>query len=132
MRKNPKIRKLARKIIGFCRDDEGRIVPEKMTEALAGLRANPPRDYRAILRSMAFLTEREIAGSTARVTSGAPLTEASLDKIRVEFSRIYGQTLSVDSSVESELIAGTRVQVGDDLYEISISGRLAAIGHPSR
>lgn len=132
MRKNLKARKFARRILDLCKDSEGKIVPGEVEKALSALRANPPRDHRAILRSLAFLAEREIAVSTARVTSGAPLAEASLEKIRTEFSRKYDRSLDVSTKVDERLLAGTCVQVGDDRYEISIPGRLATLGGTRR
>jgi len=132
MRKNPKARKFARRLLDICKDGDGRLVPAEVEKALAALRANPPRDYRAILRSLAFLAEREIAASTARVAAGAPLAEESLAKIESEFNRKYGRSLAVEKQVDPELLAGIRVQVGDDLYEISIPGRLAALGASRR
>ncbi len=132
MRKNPKARKFARRLLEICKDENGRLVPEEVETALAALRANPPRDYRDILRSLAFLAERETAASTARVTAGAALAEESLAKIETEFSRKYDRPLAVEKKVDPELLAGTRVQVGDDLYEISIPGRLADLGASRR
>lgn len=132
MRKNPKARKLARRILDLCRDGEGRIAPERVDEALEGLRRNPPRDYRALLRYLAFLASREIAAQTARVTAGTALSEESLRKIEAEFSRQYGRPLAVESRADPSLLAGARVQVGDDVYEISIPARLAALRQGAR
>ena len=115
------------RLLSLCRDDEGRLSPEKVGEVLATLRAKPPRNHREILHYLSFLAEREIAASTARVTSGAPLSAESVEQIRSQFSSKYGRSIAVDSHRDSAMIAGTRVQVGDDVFEISIPSRLAAI-----
>jgi hypothetical protein len=128
MRKNPKARKLAARILTLCKDGDGRIDPDKVAEALSALRSEPPRDHRAVLRYLAFLAEREIAASTARVSSGAELSQESLRRIETEFSRRYGRKLGVETRTDPSLIAGTRVQVGDDVHEISIPSRLGALG----
>ncbi|MGE9291339.1 MAG: F0F1 ATP synthase subunit delta, partial [Puniceicoccales bacterium] len=101
-------------------------------EVLSTLRANPPRDHRAILQYLSFLAEREIAASTARVVSGKALSADSIEKIRKSFSDKYGRSLAIENREDPSLIAGTRVQVGDDVYEISIPSRLAAISSASR
>ncbi len=127
MRKNLKARKLAKRILALCRDGEGRIAPERVGEALGALRANPPRQHRAVLRYLAVLAAREIAATTARVVSGTDLAEESLQKIEAGFSRKYDRPLAVESRTDPALLAGTRVQVGDDVYEISIPARLARL-----
>ncbi|MBC2600270.1 F0F1 ATP synthase subunit delta [Puniceicoccus vermicola] len=128
MRKNPRARKLATRLLAICRDDEGLLSADKVGEVLAALHAKPPRDYRDVLHYLAFLAEREIAASTARVTSGKALSESSIESIRSRFSAKYGRSITVENHEDPSMIAGTRVQVGDDVYEISIPSRLAAVG----
>jgi len=128
MRKNSRARKLAARLLALCRDDEGQLSPERIDEVLSALRAKPPRDHRAVLHYLSFLAEREIAASTARVVSGGDLSPETIAQIRDRFSQKYGRPIAVDSRRDPALIAGTRVQVGDDVYEISIPARLAAIG----
>ncbi len=130
-RKNPRARKLAVRLLSICRDDEGRLSEERMREVLETLRAKPPKDYRAVLHYLAFLAEREIAATTARVRSGGELSPESLDRIRDNFSGRYDCPLAVENRRDPSLIAGTRVQVGDDVFEISIPSRLADIGASS-
>lgn len=100
---------------------------DRITELLKTLRSKPPRDYRAVLHYLSFLAKREIAASTARVTSGSELSPESIEKIRSRFSDKYGRSIAVATSADPDLLAGTRVQVGDDVYEISIPARLAGI-----
>lgn len=127
MRKNLRARKLAGRLLILCRDEEGRISAERVDAVLAALRKNPPRDYRAVLQFLSFLAEREVAASTARVVSGKELSPDSIERIRSTFSEKYARSIDVENREDPSLIAGTRVQVGDDVYEISISSRLASI-----
>ncbi|MFP4353028.1 MAG: F0F1 ATP synthase subunit delta [Puniceicoccaceae bacterium] len=131
-RKNPRARKLAVRLLSICRDDSGRLSETRVREVLETLRAKPPADYRAVLHYLAFLAERELAATTARVRSGGDLSPESLGRIGETFSARYGRPLAVDHRRDPSLIAGTRVQVGDDVYEISIPSRLAGIGASSR
>tara|TARA_R100000027_G_scaffold27984_1_gene20251 strand:- start:5357 stop:5746 length:390 start_codon:yes stop_codon:yes gene_type:complete len=127
MRKNPRARKLANRLLSLCRDENGRISAERVDEVLQALRKNPPSDHRAVLQSLSFLVERDLAASTARVTSGGELSAESIEQIRTSFTQKYNRPIEVESKSDDSLIAGTRVQVGDDVYEISIPSRLASI-----
>ncbi len=128
MRKNPRARKLASRLLALCRDEQGVLSAERVSEVLDALRSKPPRDHREVLRSLAFLAERELALSTARITSGGELSPESVERIRSGFSDKYRRPLAATSRRDPSMIAGARVQVGDDVYEISIPARLAAIG----
>jgi len=132
MRKNPRARKLAVRLLALCRDGEGQLSPDRINEVLAALRVKPPRNHREVLHYLSFLAEREIAASTARVVSGGELSPQTIEQIRSRFSDKYGRTIAVDSRRDPSMIAGTRVQVGDDVYEISIPARLSAIAGADR
>ncbi|MEM0965405.1 MAG: F0F1 ATP synthase subunit delta [Verrucomicrobiota bacterium] len=131
MRKNPKARKIAARLLDYCRDEAGRLSAETTEGILASLREDPPSDYRDILRYLAFLAEREISSTTATVTVGASIGAESQELIRRSFSKEYGRELAVETSVDPSMIAGTKVQVGDDVFENSIPSRLAGLGNPS-
>jgi F-type H+-transporting ATPase subunit delta len=42
-------------------------------------------------------------------------------------TRKYGRTVKATARPNKELLAGVRVQVGDDIYESSVAGQLAAL-----
>ena len=86
-----------------------------------------PRGYLQTLSHFRRLVQLEQARHTAHVESATPLPADFQIRLREQLARIYGQGLSVVFSQNPALIGGLRIQVGSDVYNGSIQGRLAAL-----
>jgi F-type H+-transporting ATPase subunit delta len=126
MRPDRKIFAHAKKLLALSLQD-GVVSAERVEAVLSALRNQPPRNAKAILRAYAKLIKRAIAAQTAMVESAVPLDESALKSISQHFSQQYGRPIVAQSSENSALIAGLRVRIGDDLYDASITGRLARL-----
>ncbi|MFV0532392.1 MAG: F0F1 ATP synthase subunit delta [Cumulibacter sp.] len=62
--------------------------------------------------------------SVAVVTSPVVLTDEQERRLTSALSRIYGREVSVSIDVDPTILGGLRVQVGDDVIDGSIAGRL--------
>jgi len=62
----------------------------------------------------------------AHVTAAAELTDAQSDRLTEVLTRIYGHPVSVQLHVDSELLGGLSIAVGDEVIDGSIASRLAA------
>ena len=63
------------------------------------------------------------------LTSAQQLDADEADRLKDAFVARYGaKGARVTQSVDSRLIGGVRVQVGDDLFDQSVAGRLAGLG----
>ena len=60
----------------------------------------------------------------ATVTSTIPMSEADLDRVRTALSRLTGQTVSLETRVDAELIGGAQVQIGNVVLDSSIRSHL--------
>lgn len=62
--------------------------------------------------------------SVAIVKSPTALTAAQEQRLTSTLSRIYGREISVSIDVDPNVLGGLRVQVGDDVIDGSIAGRI--------
>jgi F-type H+-transporting ATPase subunit delta len=83
------------------------------------LRALPPIATR--LREMADL-RRGI--TRAEVSTALPLPEEYFDKLQRELERITGRKVALDRKLDSTLICGVLVRIGDTVYDGSLVARL--------
>ncbi len=96
-------------------------------QAVAGVIRQKPRGYVAILSHFQRLVRLEVARRTARVESAAPLSPQFQAQMQGDLTRRYGPGLSFTFSQNAALIGGVRIQVGGDVYNGSVQGRLAAL-----
>jgi F-type H+-transporting ATPase subunit delta len=60
----------------------------------------------------------------ARIVSAYPLDDAQLQQIVSMLSKRFQKKISTEVSVDSGLIGGIRVEVGDKVWDASVRGRL--------
>ena len=86
-----------------------------------------PRGYLAVLSQFQRLVKLAIVRRTARVESATPLSAQFQSQLQAEVSRKYGAGLSFVFVENPALLGGLRIQVGGDVYNGSVQGRLAAL-----
>jgi F-type H+-transporting ATPase subunit delta len=74
-----------------------------------------------LVESAAAAREREVA----YVTTATPLTDAEEERLAGRLSELYGRQISLKLDVDPAVIGGVKVQVGSDLYDGTVSRRLA-------
>lgn len=62
--------------------------------------------------------------SVAIVKSPVALSQAQEQRLTSTLSRIYGREISVSVDVDPDVLGGLRVQVGDDVIDGSVAGRI--------
>ena len=60
----------------------------------------------------------------AEVLTAMPLSEEYFEKLQRELERISGQRVVLDRKIDSSLICGVVVRVGDTVYDGSLVARL--------
>ncbi len=78
----------------------------------------------AIVREYAGLVDRERGVVAATVSSALPLDAAELDAITARLRALTGSGVEVATAVDTALIGGLTVRVGDRLIDASVRGRL--------
>ena len=118
-----KITKLAKKLLELSKDN-GVVTESKVGEVLAGLQQVQHRHHLTVLKTFLNYLRREVALQTAVVSTPTKLSDDALKAIEVQFSKLYNRPVSAVTQADTNLIAGVRVRVGDDVYDASVAGRL--------
>lgn len=105
----------------------GQISAERVAGVLAHLTQHPPRQPLAVLRRYHRLVAGQLAKNRALVEHGGPVDDGLLRAIEIAFTRKYQRPIAAAARPNPDLIAGLRVRIGDDVYESSVAGQLAAL-----
>jgi F-type H+-transporting ATPase subunit delta len=93
-------------------------------KAVAAVVQSKPRGYIAILYHLQRLFRLEVARRTATIESATTLPPQVQTEIQGDLTRQYGQGLDFHFTQNSALIGGVRIQVGGDVYDGTVQGRL--------
>ena len=93
-------------------------------QAVSRLRRSAPADA---LDELAGLAASVRDRAVAHVRSAAPLSDRQLEKLTATLTRTYGKPVTVPIEVDTELLSGLVVRVGDEVIDGSGAGRLAAL-----
>ncbi len=98
----------------------------KPVAALLGVLANNHRltVLPAIAEQFRLLLDRRNHRIAVSVTSATALSESQLAALSASLSARLGATPMLNLTVDPSLIAGLRVQVGDEIYDASVAGSL--------
>jgi F-type H+-transporting ATPase subunit delta len=65
----------------------------------------------------------------AHVSSAYPLSPTQIDDIRATLHTKYGRSVEVTVAVDPELIGGVSIQIGDEVIDASVRGKLAKLAN---
>ncbi len=119
-------RRDAKELFLSCRVN-GLLDEAKVRQAVQRVLSTKPRGYLAILSHFQRLVKLDLERRTARVESSVPLAEPQQAAIRANLVRRYGEGLLFTFSQNPGLIGGLKVQVGSDVFDGSVEGRLAGL-----
>jgi len=106
---------------------DGRLSEERVAGVLAYVEKNPPAKPVAVLRAYSRLVSVEVAKGQAVVEHAGPVTDATLQSIAASMTGRYQRPVVASAKPNASLLAGLRIRVGDDVYESSAAGQLAAL-----
>ncbi len=107
--------------------EDGLVSPEKVDAVLGALTEKPPRRLKALLKQYLHCIKQEIRKSQAVVEHSGEIGEETLQDLQTRLSTRYGRTISVSARENRDLIAGLRVSVADDVYDVSLAGQLESL-----
>jgi F-type H+-transporting ATPase subunit delta len=81
----------------------------------------------AIMLELDRLVRRRPERTRAQVTSAVPLTEAEKEAMRAKLAERFGTDLEFQFEVDSSLLGGVHLRVGDQVIDGTVAGRLAAL-----
>ncbi|MEI6870912.1 MAG: ATP synthase F1 subunit delta [Verrucomicrobiota bacterium] len=99
----------------------------KVRLALAGIEERRPPHSRQILHEFHRLVRLQIERNTATVQTAVKLTSSQEAEIQSALRSNFGADLKAGFSVNPDLIAGTRVQIGSDVYDSNVKERLSRL-----
>lgn len=105
----------------------GELSADRVAGVLEYVEKHRPPQALAALKAYQRLIAAEVARGQALVEHAGPVNEAVLANIATSMSRRYGRRITSVPRRDDSLLAGLRVRVGDDVYESSVAGQLAAL-----
>ena len=115
--------KAASRIFNLCAP-EGHLDEEKFRKAVAKIIESKPRDYRGILHALHRLVRIDVESRKAVIESAAELGSDDKSRIEDSLNKQYGGGLNFTYVTTPELLGGTRIRVGNDVWDGSVKSRL--------
>lgn len=113
----------ARRAFRLCVDSD-RVNDDRLRVIFKKIAQTKPRGWQAILHELKRLIRLELERRQVFVESATSLDDSSRDRIKDSLSRQYGGDLTFEFRVTPELLGGTRVRVGNDVWDGSVKTRL--------
>ena len=123
MKISKEIQAQARRLMRLCTDADGLMNEATVRQVADKIATDKPRNYLALLTAFTELVRLNRAAHTATITSAVPLTAEEQDAITTKLNaRQTG--LNYKWQVDSSLIAGLTVKVGDNVTDASVRTRI--------
>jgi F-type H+-transporting ATPase subunit delta len=119
-------RRDARELFRTCMVN-GRLDENRARQAAQLVAKDKPRGYMEILSQFHRLVKLDVQRRTATIESATPLAPQFQSQMQADLTRHYGEGLNFLYSQNPALLGGLRVQVGGDVYDGTIQGRLTAL-----
>jgi F-type H+-transporting ATPase subunit delta len=106
---------------------DGAVSAERVSGVLAYIEKHRPANPVMVLKAYARYVAAELAKGEAVVEHAGAINEATLAAVAAAMTRKYGRPVTATARPNAALLAGLRVHVGDDIFESSVAGQLAAL-----
>ena len=123
MKISKEVQAQARRLMRLCIGADGLMDEAIVRQVADKIAADKPRNYLALLTAFTELVRLERAAHTATITSAVPLTEAEQAAIQAKLN-VRQAGLNYEWQVDSSLIAGLTVKVGDNVTDASVRTRI--------
>jgi F-type H+-transporting ATPase subunit delta len=117
-------RRLARELFRLSLVN-GRLDASRVSAISERLVAEKPRSYLEILKEFTRLVRLELERRHAVVESASPLDESSATNIANTLKQKFGDDITTEFRSSPDLLGGLRIKLGSDVWDGSISSRLA-------
>jgi F-type H+-transporting ATPase subunit delta len=117
-------RRLARELFRLSLADR-RLDASRVSAISERLIAEKPRSYLEVLKEFSRLVRLELDRRHAIVESASPLDERSTTNIANTLKQKFGDDITTEFRTSPDLLGGLRIKLGSDVWDGSISSRLA-------
>ncbi|MBK8036462.1 MAG: F0F1 ATP synthase subunit delta [Verrucomicrobiaceae bacterium] len=126
MKISKEARRTSRQLFRACLVD-GKLDESRVRTVVNGVASSKPRGYIGMLDAFSRLVANEVSRQRALVESASALSPATQSELQASLSKKYGRQLTLDFSVNPELLGGIRVKVGSDVWDGSVKARLEGL-----
>ena len=105
----------------------GRLDPGRALHAVSIVLEFKRRGYMRLLKEFQRLVRLEITAYTAMVESATPLPRHLENRVRERVQNTYGAGITTLFKRNPELIGGTRIRIGSDVYDGTVEAKLVAL-----
>ncbi len=126
MKISKEARRTSRQLFRACMVD-GKLDESRVRTVVNGVASSKPRGYIGMLDAFSRLVANEVSRQRALVESASALSPATQTELQASLSKKYGRQLTLDFSVNPELLGGIRVKVGSDVWDGSVKARLEGL-----
>ena len=106
---------------------DGVVSAERVSGVLEYIEKHQPAHPVLVLKAYARFIAAELAKGEAVVEHAGAIPPAALAALAAAMTKTYGRPVTATARPNAALLAGLRVHVGDDVYESSVAGQLAAL-----
>jgi F-type H+-transporting ATPase subunit delta len=106
---------------------DGVVSAERVSGVLEYIEKHRPANPVMVLKAYARFVAAELAKGEAVVEHAGAINATALAAIAATMTKKYGRPVTATAKPNAALLAGLRVHVGDDTYESSVAGQLAAL-----
>jgi F-type H+-transporting ATPase subunit delta len=117
-------RRLARELFRLSLADR-RLDASRVSAISERLIAEKPRSYLEVLKEFSRLVRLELDRRHAIIESASPLDERSTTNIANTLKQKFGDDITTEFRTSPDLLGGLRIKLGSDVWDGSISSRLA-------
>ena len=104
--------------------EDGLVSAEKVDAVLYSLRKNPPRKPKTVLKHYLHYIKQAVDRSRAIIEYSGKIEDSSIAAIQQRLTHYYNRPITTTTVKNEALIAGFRISVGDDIFDVSVAGRL--------
>jgi F-type H+-transporting ATPase subunit delta len=126
MKSNKRARREAKELFRMCLVN-GLLDETRVRRVVQGVVAADRHNGPAIMSQFGRLLKLDLNGRTATIESATPLASDVQAAIEAGLTRRHGPGLVTAFAHRPALIGGLRIQVGCDVYDGSVLGRLATL-----
>ena len=123
MKINKEIRRLSREMLRASFTD-GQLDHGRIASLVESLIARKPRNYIGVLKNYRRLLRLEVEKRRARVETASELDSEAGSTLVANLKKKYGNDLATEFVVNPQLLGGMRIQVGSDVWDGTVRGRL--------
>ncbi len=105
----------------------GALSADRVAGVLEYIEKHRPANMMAVLKAYHRLVAAEVARGQAIVEHAGAINAATLASIAAAMTKKYARPVTAVARKNDALLAGLRIRVGDDTYESSVAGQLAAL-----